>query len=538
MADRDPQRDIARYLSLQGRAPQSHFDWDTWRKIGQPGTYQAPPGSPSTFQGITSGAGRPNYGPIESNYNMYDGSVGQAIGNLAARGIQKLVGRRGGDGGKMDGDGSGSTASAGSSSTMPDDMDGAPMRGSNRSQNASITAPATSRGMRRSRGGDFSGALASTGVSMVQGNDNYGTVYGNMGGANVGSGNYDNSFQSKNSGGTQTAFSNNGGGGGTPPPPFPPPTTGTTPPPPPPPPPGGGGTPTPTGGGTPTPPGGGTPPVYTSPPRVPYTIPTGTTTPGGPPALPQGPAGPQAIPSGQGPSTYGNTGGVQGAQETKDLERLDKVTSLTTQGSTEGERDAAGTILNNNGIQSNVNPANQRGANDTAPPMLAGYENMQETAPQQNTRFGDMGMGIPAGAPTGGGLPAQYDRMRPALPAQYQTPSRTYDRPSTTMGNLNPSPFYGNQGAPGQGNANPGLPPQYASLQGAVRANPAAYANKVGPAQQPAPSAQQPAPAKKAGGRKAAAPKATPGPKSVAAKKTPAKKQAGTKAEPKKKGTK
>ncbi len=45
-------------------------------------------------------------------------------------------------------------------------------------------------------------------------------------------------------------------------------------------------------------------------------------------------------------------------------------------------------------------------------------------------------------------------------------------------------------------------------------------------------------PAKKAGGRKAAAPKATPGPKSVAAKKTPAKKQAGTKAEPKKKGTK
>jgi hypothetical protein len=200
--------------------------------------------------------------------------------------------------GKMDKDNSGSTASSRNGSDMADDgLMGPPVAGGGRSQNASITSPANSRGMRRGRRGDFSGALASHGITMVQGNDNYGTVYGNMGGANVGNGDYDNSFQSKNSGGRQTAFSGNNStfGGGSPTPPVGP-TTPTPPPPPPTPPVG----PTP----PPTPPVGPTPPIYGPPPPPPFPPappPIKMQPPGTPPQIgapPVGPGRPQ-IPVGQ-----------------------------------------------------------------------------------------------------------------------------------------------------------------------------------------------------------------------------------------------
>jgi hypothetical protein len=181
---------------------------------------------------------------------------------------------------------SGSTASSRNDSDMADDGSmGPPVAGGGRSQNASIVAPANSRGMRRGRGDSFSGALASHGITMVQGNDNYGTVNGNMGGANVGNGDYDNSFQSKNSGGNQTAFSfNNNGSGNNPPPPVGPttPPTQTSPPP-------------PVGPGTPPPPpnGPGKPPIGPGRPQ----IPVGTQTsapPVGPQTPVQGPVGPQS----------------------------------------------------------------------------------------------------------------------------------------------------------------------------------------------------------------------------------------------------
>ena len=542
--DFNENKDINRYLAEQGRAPRSHLDWDTFRKVGQPGTYQAPPGSASRFQPTQAGVGAPDYNSGKSNYNMFDGSVGQAIGNLAVKGIAKLARRRDND--KIDNDGSGSSASSGNGTDMADgtdgDMTGGGMPGrSNRSQNASITTPSSSRGSRRSRRGDFGQISQQYGINMVQCNHKYGTVYGNMGGANVGGGDYDNSFQSKNSGGNQTAFSgNNNSGpvninsGG----PF------------------GGGPDTPQGPTSPpdgpSGPGGPTGVTMVDPPitsRPPIKV-GGPNNPGQPPALPPGPSGPRAIGpgNGQGPSTYGNTEGVQGAQETKELARQDKITELATGGATQGERDAAGTALNSRGIQSNVNPASQRGAGDQTPPMLAGYENMKETAPQQNTRFGDMGMGIPANAPNGGGMPQQYSRMQGAVPAQYQAPGRTYDQSNTEMRSNNPSPFHGTGEAPA------GLPAQYGAMQGALRMNPQNYnvGSKTGspaPArptqnqvawpegsQAAANNAPAAAPAKKAGGRKAAAPKAqtktVEGPKNPAAKKA-----AGTKstAKPKEK---
>lgn len=500
----NPNKDINRYLSQQGRAPQSHFDWETWRKIGQPGAYQAPPGGSTVFRGVRGGAGGPNYNANTNNYNMF-ASAGDTIATALAGPTSWLQGKFAKMGAGKD---TGDSASSGSGSDMADGanvVSGGSAGSTNRSQNASITSPSTSRGMRRSRGGDFNSTLAQHNITMVQGNDNYGTVHGNMGGANVGGGSYDNSFQSKNTGGTQTAFSNVSGGttpstGG-----FPPPT-----PTPPPPPPTGGTTP-PSGGNTPPPvAGGGTPPtaIGTPPPsrggivNIDYGIKNPTLTPQN--------AGGSQTPTGQGPSTYGNTEGVKGTQETKDLQRLDRVTSLATGGATDGERDAAGTALNRSGIQSNTNPANQRGAGDTAPPMLAGYENMSEPAPQQGTRFGDMGMGVPANA-AGGGMPAQYNRMQGAVPSQYQAMGRTYGQSSTTVGNLNPSPFSG---------PSANMPPQYGAMQGAVRANPAAYAPKLAGQQSAEPVA---APAKKTGGRKAATPKTTSGPTSVASKKAPAK---------------
>ena len=523
--DFNSNKDINRYLSQQGRAPQSHMDWETWRKVGQPGTYQAPPGSPSTFRGVHGGGGGPNYNADTNHYNMFadlNKTIESTVGSVGMWAAKKYKGSRDG---KMDKDKSGSTASSRNGSDMADDdgsMSAPPVAGGGRSQNASITSPATSRGMRRGRRGDFSGALASHGITMVQGNDNYGTINGNMGGHNFGSGDYDNSFQSKNTGGNQTAFSGNNNAG---------PVNINS-----------GG---PFGGG-PTPPQGqsGPPPVGPSGPGAPPTPPIVTDTDwegpkrpaptkmqppgtGQPPALP-GKERPM-LPTGQGPSTYGNTEGVPGAQETKDIARESKITELATGGATEGERDAAGTALNNRGTQSNVNPATQRGAGDQTPPMLAGYENMKETAPQQNTRFGDNGMGIPASAPNGGGMPQQFGRMQGAVPAQYQTPSRTYDQSNTQIRQNNPSPFHGT------GETGPGMPAQYGAMQGALRANPQNYATRVATAKptqnqiawpagsQPAANNAPEAPAKKAGGRKAAAPKAsaktTEGPKSVAAKK-------------------
>lgn len=544
----NPNRDINRYLSEQGRAPRSHLDWDTFRKVGQPGTYQAPPGSTSEFQGVRGGGGGPNYDSGVNHYNMFTGlndTIEKTVGGIATWAAGKYRDSRDG---KIDNDSSGGSASSGNGTDMVDDgsMSGGAPGGSNRSQNASITTPSGSRGSRRSRRGDFGQMTQQLGITMVQGNDNYGTVQGNMGGANVGNGDYDNSFQSKNSGGVQQSNvgnnnsgtqyfggRNNGGPGN-------PTTPQTT-------------TPPPGGGGGGTPPGGGDDDSVTfvdppTPTRPPIKVgPPGSPNGGGqPPALPPGPQRP-ALPvgrgNGQGPSTYGNTDGVEGAQETKELARQDKITELATGGATEGERDAAGTALNKRGIQSNVNPASQRGAGDQTPPMLAGYENMKEVAPQQNTRFGDMGMGIPANAPNGGGMPQQYGRMQGAVPSQYQTPGRTYDQPNNTIRENNPSPFHGTGEAPA------GLPAQYGAMQGAVRANPQNYnvgsktgsplparptQNQVAWPEGSQAAANNPAPApaakKAGGGRKAAAPKTTEGPKSVSAKKAPAaKKAAGTK---------
>jgi hypothetical protein len=291
--DFNSQKDINRYLQQQGRAPQSHMDWEMWRKTGQPGTYQAPPGSPSTFRGVRGGGGGPNYDTGVNHYNMFTGlndTIEKTVGGVGGWAANKLKGSRDG---KMDKDNSGSTASSRNGSDMADDGSmGPPVAGGGRSQNASITSPASSRGMRRGRRGDFSGALASHGITMVQGNDNYGTVYGNMGGANVGNGDYDNSFQSKNSGGRQTAFSGNNStfGGGSPTPPVGP-TTPTPPPPPPTPP----VSPTP----PPTPPvGPGTPPQppYRTPPPPPITTPPPPIKmqpPGTPPQIGAPPVGPQ-----------------------------------------------------------------------------------------------------------------------------------------------------------------------------------------------------------------------------------------------------
>ena len=401
--DFNSQKDINRYLSQQGRAPQSHLDWETWRKVGQPGTYQAPPGSNQRFQGVSSGAGGPNYNSGTNHYNMFEptgDAIAKALAGPTSWMQQKFA--------KMGKDKSGSTASSRNGSDMADDDGsmGPPVAGGGRSQTASITSPASSRGMRRGRRGDFSGALAAHNITMVQGNDNYGTVNGNMGGANVGNGDYDNSFQSKNSGGRQTAFSGNNStfGGGSPTPPVNP-TTPTPPPPPPTPP----NTPYPP---PPTPNGPGKPPVGPTPPPKP---PVGPTPPPKPPVGPQtpvpGPVGPQTPVQGPqqpgrpaigpGPQPSGALGPGNG-QGNKNNEIESKITGLATGGATQGERDAAGTALNNRGIQSNVNPANQRGAGDTAPPMLGGYENMEKSGPQAPApgKFKPQNdyMGIPTGA--------------------------------------------------------------------------------------------------------------------------------------------
>lgn len=303
------------FFSRAYRNPPSHLDWDMWRKIGQPGTYQAPPGSPSSFRGITSGAGGPNYGlGTETHYNMFSGAAGalgasaEQVGKSIGKRLQKRKDSR--DSGKIDGDSAGDGDGSEGSTKM---ADGAPAMGgrADRSQSASITMPASSRAMKRSRRGDFSSVTQQYGLTMNQGSDVYGNNYGQvMGGI---SGSVNAPFQSGNTGGIQNTGYMSGGGFTPPPgpPSFPPPTDGTTPPPPP--------------TTTTPPPTGGTPPekeeVVTDPNR---------TSPISPPPIPftpppikdfvQPPAiGPGQQPTGElggGPSQYGNTTGVEGAQQT------------------------------------------------------------------------------------------------------------------------------------------------------------------------------------------------------------------------------
>lgn len=563
--DFNPNKDINRYLSQQGRAPQSHFDWETWRKVGQPGTYQAPPGGGPQFRGVSGGGGGPNYNADTNHYNMFadlNKTIESTVRGVSTWAAKKYKNSRDG---KIDNSSSGSSASSGNGTDMADDssMGGGVPSGSNRSQNASITSPATSRGMRRGRGGDFQGALAAHGIQMVQGNDNYGTVYGNMGGANVGGGSYDNSFQSKNSGGTQTAFSgnnnsgtqyfggsNNGGPGNptTPQTTTPPPGGGTGTPPG-----GGGGNTPPPGtppGGTPTAIGGGT---YPTPTRPPIKV-GGPNNPGQPPALPPGqqPYGaitgrpnPRALPPGQGPSAYGNTDGVVGSQETtqgptrpdqKTLDRGDKVYGIARDpGTTPGERGVAQEKWRGMGFQgpfpseapqtpsapANVGSAPQT---PTAGPTLQTPQNTQQQAPVAGptspaanasspqapaTPAGEKRVMGPKGVSTQEVKSVNVERQRQGL-----EPGLGYhaDYTGLDMNKVNPDAIKAFM---------PNAPRTDINAQGGSAAGP------YGP---PAPAAK-----KAGGGRKAAAPKAaaktTEGPKSVSAKKEPAaKKAAGSKA--------
>lgn len=218
-----------RYISRATRNPPSHFDWETWRKIGQPGQYPFPPGHTTTWTPVRTGAGEPNYGPSKSHYNMFD-ATGEALGRFAAGATgfaQALQKRRQGKTANMSGTPS---SSAGN---------GASMAGSGRSQNLSITGDSGSRTMRRGRGSGttFADMSSNLGIQMVQGSDVYGDNYGQVMGGVVGDVNAP--FQSGNVGGTfstgpnrnvsstQTPPQQPAGGFG-----FPPPST--TPPPPPP----------------------------------------------------------------------------------------------------------------------------------------------------------------------------------------------------------------------------------------------------------------------------------------------------------------
>lgn len=236
--DFDPQKDINRYLSQQGRTPPSHFDWQTWRKIGQPGAYQAPPGVGSKWQGIRSGAGGPSYAAGATHWNMFQ-DTGQAVGQLVGAGIDWASGKmlkkfsRSGESDKGNGSGGASASMAGSK-----DMAG------DRSQQASITQPANSRGLLRGsrKGANFSNVTQSYGITMNQGSDVYGDNYGQvMGGV---SGTVNAPFQSGNVAPTVSTGPNWNvpapqntpapqSSWPRPTPPPPPPPTGGTPPPPP-----------------------------------------------------------------------------------------------------------------------------------------------------------------------------------------------------------------------------------------------------------------------------------------------------------------
>ena len=231
----------------------------------------------------------------------------------------------------------------------------------------------------------------------------------------------------------------------------------------------------------------GTPPQIGAPPVGPQTPVSG---PVGPQTPVQGPQQPGRPAIGAGPQPSGALGPGNG-QGNKDNEIESKITGLATGGATQGERDAAGTALNNRGIQSNVNPANQRGAGDTAPPMLGGYENMEESGPQ---------------APAPGKFKPQNDYMGIPLGA------------STSMN--------ARAGAKVKGDQASALP-QFARMSQASFASgqPSAVQKSAGANSKPAPA------------KKAAAPKTVEGPKSVASK-APAKKAAAPKKAAKSKETK
>jgi hypothetical protein len=134
-----------RYISRATRNPPTHFDWETWRKVGQPGAYQAPPGSSAgSFRGVTSGAGAPDYRLTkESHYNEFAnaGKIGEAVGEGIGslfQGVKDLKDA------KMNSNQSSSSSGGGSSSGT-----GTGMASGNRSQSASITGPSNSRAMRR-----------------------------------------------------------------------------------------------------------------------------------------------------------------------------------------------------------------------------------------------------------------------------------------------------------------------------------------------------------------------------------------------------
>lgn len=590
----NPNRDINRYLSEQGRAPRSHLDWDTFRKVGQPGTYQAPPGSTSEFQGVRGGGGGPNYDTGVNHYNMFTGlndTIEKTVGGIATWAAGKYRDSRDG---KIDNDSSGGSASSGNGTDMVDDgsMSGGAPGGSNRSQNASITTPSGSRGSRRSRRGDFGQMTQQLGIQMVQGNDNYGTVQGNMGGANVGSGDYDNSFQSKNSGGRQQSnvgnnnsgtqfFGDNNNGGGSPTSPWGPPTAT----PPPPPPGGGGGTPPPGGGGGGTPPGGGggTPPGGTPPGGGGKPGKPGST----PPALPPGqqPYGtltgrpnPPALPPGQGPSAYGNTEGVQGAQETtqgpdrpdqKTLDKGDKIYGIARDpGTTPGERGAAQDKWRGMGFQGpfpreDVGGPETVSTGTTYPTAPGSPTRTGRTGPSvvpgvepRATRTGQTGpSAIPGVTPTAsvGGAP-QTPTAGPTL----QTPQNTQQQtpvsgPTSPAASGGEKMVMGPRGVSTQEVKSVNVERQRQGLEPGLgynadytgldmnKVNPDAIkafmpnaprtdineqgGSAAGPYGPPAPAAK-----KAGGGRKAAAPKAaaktTEGPKSVSAKKAPAAKKA------------
>lgn len=224
--------DLERYISRATRTPPSHLDWQTWRKVGPPGQYQAPPGSHRPFRGVRSGAGGPNYGPTGSHYNEFSG----LMGDVASNAIQGAVGRandimerRSSGGGSNNSRGGSGMARRGSRQGVA--HGGGTMSGSDRSQVASVTAPAGSRSMKRGRGAggpSYQDVANTYGITQVQGNDFYGNISGGTFGGNA----------------AGDSFTFGGGPSG---PGFPPPGGN----PPPPPPPSGGGFPPPSGGPAP-----------------------------------------------------------------------------------------------------------------------------------------------------------------------------------------------------------------------------------------------------------------------------------------------
>lgn len=211
-----------RYISRATRNPPSHFDWETWRKIGQPGQYAFPPGHTAQWSVPRTGAGPADYLNAGTHYNMFENlaSAGAGVSREVYQLRQALRNSKGSASGKMK---SNSSATSGN---------GANMSGLGRSQSVSITGDSGSRNMRRGRGDGmtFADMSSNLGITMNQGSDVYGDNYGQvMGGV---SGTVNAPFQSGNIGGTFSTGPNRNVI--TPPPP--PPASGAGFPPPPPPP--------------------------------------------------------------------------------------------------------------------------------------------------------------------------------------------------------------------------------------------------------------------------------------------------------------